>query len=289
MIGRLLALAALCASTGASAAGESYAGWPAGAPVERLQNPGFAVGYSAAHRQPLWVAYRAESLKGRRLGKRPERFEPDPRVAAPVQEGDYRGSGYTRGHLAPNYLIGKLYGRAAQHATFLMTNVSPQRRRLNELSWQRLEEAEADIVAPAAVELWVTVGPVFGARASRLKPGIPVPDAFFRIWLDVREGVPQALAFIVPQDTCGSEPLSQYRVSVDEVERRTGLDFFAALPDEREALLERDRTSGGWRLERFERRAARYAENFPASCADDTADPVRRATTRDSRAPRSRR
>ena len=250
----------LCGS--APGAEETWGGLPQGQPTQVLSNPGFLVGYSEARRQPLWVGYRAESLKGRRLGKRPERFEPDPRVDPAVAEADYRGSGYTRGHLAPNYLIGKLYGRAAQHATFLMTNVSPQRRTLNELVWQRLEEAEADIVAPRAIELWVITGPLFGQQPALLKKGIAVPEAFYRIWLDLDGGAPRALAFIVPQDVCGTEPLSQYLASIDEVERRAGLDFFAELADAQEDALERSRATDGWRLERFERRPPRYAGNF---------------------------
>jgi len=264
---RSLVAALLGMTLGAAAAttDETYGGLPrASAEVRVLQNPGFLVGYSGQRRQPLWVGYRAESLKGRRLGKRPERFEPDPRVTPAVAETDYRGSGYTRGHLAPNYLIGKLYGRAAQHATFLMTNVSPQRRELNELVWQRLEEAEADLVAPRAIELWVIAGPLFGAQPATLKSGIPVPEAFYRIWLDVEQGVPRALAFVVPQDVCGTEPLSRYLVSVDDIERRTGLDFFAELADAQEAVLEAARSTDGWRVDRFDQRPPRYAGKFGA-------------------------
>lgn len=267
---RVLAVAMLLVfgAAQAAAADEIFGGLPAGAAVQVLQNPGFVVGYSAARRQPLWVAYRAESLKGRRIGKRPERFESDPRVTRAVNEWDYKGSGYTRGHLAPNYLIGRLYGRAAQHATFLMSNISPQRRRLNELLWQRLEEAEADTVAPRAIQLWVVAGPLFDPQPRTLRSGIAVPTAFYRIWLDVEQGVPQVLAFIVPQDVCGTEPLSRYVVSVDEVERRAGLDFFAELADAQERALERTGAADGWRLERFDRRPPRYAGNFKDAPCD---------------------
>lgn len=262
---KVLGAALLAAVTlSAAAADEIFGGLPAGAAVQVLPNPGFVVGYSAAHRQALWVGYRAESMKGRRIGKRPANFEPDPRVAKAVNAWDYKGSGYTRGHLAPNYLIGRLYGRAAQHATFLMSNVSPQRRRLNELVWQRLEEAEADVVAPHAVQLWVMTGPLFDPQPRALRAGIAVPTAFYRIWLDLEQGRPQALAFIVPQDVCGTEPLSRYVASVDDVERRAGLDFFRELADPQEHALERAVAAKPWRIERFDRKAPRYAGNFDA-------------------------
>lgn len=263
-LGMTLALG-LCV---AWAADETYAGLPraqqAGAQWEAhvLQNPGFLVGYSEARRQPLWVAYRAASLRGRRLPPRPDHFDVDDRTMAEVSSFDYKGSHYDRGHLAPNYIIGKLYGVRAQRATFLMSNVSPQAPRLNDLVWQRLEEAEADDVAPNAGTLWVLAGPVFGAHPKTLKSHIPVPDAFFRIWLELRGKEPRALAFIVPQSVCGGEPLSRYLASVDEIEQRTGLDFFSDLPDAQEDALERSRATDGWRLDQFDRRVPRYADKF---------------------------
>lgn len=226
-----------------------------------LRNPGFVVGYSEWRRQPLWVAYRAASVRGRPLAPRPEHFSADPRVLIRVSSQNYNASGYDRGHLAPNYLIGKLYGPEAQRATFLMSNVSPQRPRLNSLVWERLEEAEADVVAPAAHELWVVTGPLFGPDAPQLRSGIAVPDAFYRIWLDAgRE--PRVLAFVVPQDVCGTEPLSQYLDSVDDVERRAGLDFFPRLDAAVQGAIEAGVAPAPWGLRRFERAPPRYADRF---------------------------
>ncbi|MGH8631890.1 MAG: DNA/RNA non-specific endonuclease [Burkholderiales bacterium] len=272
----LIGCVALFACAAGYAERETHAGLPAAQPgtpqgdTQVLQNPGFLVGYSAQRRQPLWVAYRAASLTGTpTLGPRPHGFEADGRVAVPVTSRDYGKSRYTRGHLAPNFVIGKLYGAAAQRATFLMSNISPQRRRLNVLVWQRLEEAEADEVAPAAGELWVLTGPVFGAKPAMLKSGIPVPEAFYRIWLDLSPDGPRALAFIVPQDVCGTEPLSRYLSSVDEIEQRTQLDFFHEMDDGREAVLERSRDSAGWGLEAYDRKPPRYADHFHAlQCPD---------------------
>ena len=266
-----VALLGMAFVASACAEGETWAGLPraqrAGADWETrvLQNPGFLVGYSESRRQPLWVAYRAETLKGTApLPPRP-RFEADPRVARGVSYFDYRGSHYTRGHLAPNYLIGKLYGADAQRATFLMTNISPQSQRLNELVWQRIEEAESDLVAPSAVQLWVLAGPLFDAHPETFRKGIAVPAAFYRIWLDLDRGQPRGLAFIVPQQVCGTEPLSGYLASVDQIEQRAGLDFFSELPDAQEDALERSRSPDGWRLDRFDRRMPRYGDKFDTS------------------------
>ena len=226
-----------------------------------LRNPGFVVGYSEWRRQPLWVEYHAASVRGHRLAPRPEHFSAVPRVLIRVSSQNYNGSGYDRGHLAPNYIIGKLYGAEAQRATFLMSNVSPQRPRLNSLVWERLEEAEADVVAPGARDLWVVTGPLFASDPPHLRSGIAVPEAFYRIWLDAGPA-PRMLAFVVPQDVCGTEPLSKYVDSVDDVERRAGLDFFPQLDAAAQDALEAGVAPQAWGLARFDRTPPRYAERF---------------------------
>ncbi|HUS24416.1 MAG TPA: DNA/RNA non-specific endonuclease, partial [Candidatus Binatia bacterium] len=191
-------------------------------------------------------------------------FSIDERTFMHVRSEDYARSGYDRGHMAPNYLMAKLYGAEAQRASFLMSNVVPQRHRLNVLVWQRLEEAEADLVAPRMGELWVVTGPVFAAQPKSLRSGIAVPEAFYRIWLapppSGRE--PRALAFLVPQEVCGTEPLSRYLASVDAIEERTGLDFFPELDAAAQARIEAGVESDGWELQRWERQPPRYAKEF---------------------------
>ncbi len=224
-----------------------------------LQNPGFVIGYSEWRRAPLWVAFRAAAIQDRGDKPRPGHFSQDERTLFEVDSEDYRRSGYDRGHLAPNYLISRLYGRKAQRATFLMSNIAPQTRRLNQLLWQRIEEAEADLVAPRIGELWVITGPVYG-DGKRLASGVEVPVAFFRIWLDA--STKTALAFVVPQTVCGDEPLTEFLTRVDEIEQKTGLDFFVDMEDAEEDSMESSLAAEHWQVDRFARLPARYADNF---------------------------
>lgn len=261
------------ASADTAAPGDAATAWLAD-PVSSesltlLENPGFRIGYSDARRQPLWVSFEARSVAGKpRLGPRPQYFDKDERVARPVKHGDYstraKRPAYTRGHLAPNYLIGKLHGADGQRHTFLMSNVSPQAPRLNALLWQRLEEAEVDRIAPALGALRVFTGPVFGPDAPQLKKtGIAIPEAFYRVWVDeLPSGELRVLAFLVPQNVCGEEPLSRFLVPVDQIEARTSLDFLAPLPDPLEQTLESTVRSSGWHLEKVDRQPPRYGKDF---------------------------
>ena len=67
---------------------------------------------------------------------------------------------------------------------------------------------------------------------------IAVPDGFFKVILANRLPKPRAIGFVMPNKTCGGQ-LEDYAMSIDEVEKLTGFDFFSILPDNVENELER--------------------------------------------------
>jgi len=211
---------------------------PSGGGVLRvLVNQGYAAG----------VAYRVADVKTLpEAAPRPEGFETDLRTAARVAESAYTNSGYDRGHMAPNYAIATRYGEEAQRETFLMSNIAPQRHALNAGVWKQMEMKIATSYPGRFGEVWVIAGPVFGARPARLRGGPAVPEAFFMVVIDESDGRVRAQAMVFPQETpAGAEP-EGFVVSVDEVERRTGLDLLHELPDSAEEVLEAKRVERVW-------------------------------------------
>ncbi len=208
-----------------------------------LRNEGFIVGYSELRANPLWVIYHLTANHEDVHYKRPGRFETDWRSIARIGHDDYSHSGYTRGHLAPNQAIARVYGRTAQLETFLMTNVSPQRAELNSKVWERLEKWELDNFTQRYGSAWVITGPIFDNNVNCLTTAmqVEIPDAFYKILAvpaEANNGVPLLRAFIVPQDVRGTEGIGEFITSVDQVEALTGFDFFSELPDEMENRLE---------------------------------------------------
>ena len=65
-----------------------------------------------------------------------------------------------------------------------------------------------------------------------------MPEAFYKIIVAPHNEAPLALAFIMPQDVRGNEPLDDYLVTIDDIEARTGLNFFPELTTEVESVLE---------------------------------------------------
>jgi endonuclease G len=208
-----------------------------------LRNQGFILGYSDIRGNPLWVEYALTQTPVNAVSlKRPGRFEPDWRALMLITHQSYTKSGYDRGHMAPNHAISLLYGRQGQMDSFLMTNICPQKPKLNQKLWQRLEEMELNNFTRLSSKVWVITGPVFSGSRERLSSDwmVEIPDAFFKAYItEARADKPSiSLGFIVPQSVSGKEALSQFITSIDEIEKQTGLDFFSELDDKTEAQLE---------------------------------------------------
>lgn len=74
-----------------------------------------------------------------------------------------------------------------------------------------------------------------------------VPDAFFKVVLaGLAEGRPRAVGYLF-KNTSGNHRLDSYVNTVDEVERITGYDFFAALPDSVEQRVEAAYCLSDWK------------------------------------------
>lgn len=106
---------------------------------------GFNVLYSGISKTPLWSA---EHLDAERLSvkiKREDNFHEETRVPQKHRAllSDYRGSGYDRGHMAPN---GDMPNKESQSDSFSLSNMVPQAPKNNQEVWRKLEEATRAIV-----------------------------------------------------------------------------------------------------------------------------------------------
>lgn len=189
----------------------------------------YTLSYNERHEQAEWVAY---VLTRERLQMewqdRPDVFEPDPLVrTGSASLSDYRNSGYDRGHLAP--AADMAFNKTAIAETFYMSNMSPQARDFNKGIWKELEELSRDW-ATKFKKLYVVTGPILkdGGKGSIGSNEVTIPTAFYKILLDLSEPDQKAIAFIVPNEV-SYEPLFKYAVSIDEVEKQTGINFFPKL------------------------------------------------------------
>ena len=215
-------------------------------PIEVLSNRAFCVGYSAKWKSPLWVAYRLDRVEDFKWGRRPSSFRVERRVNERVSAQAFSGSGYDRGHMAPNFGIATRYGREAQLETFVMSNVIAQRPWLNRGIWRRLEVDVARTYAQQEERIWILTGPIFSAGSITLDSGARVPDACFKICVDRTRDHIRVMAFIMEQSIPPYTRLRERLVSVDEIEAATGIDFFTALSMETETALEPEVATRLW-------------------------------------------
>ena len=170
-------------------------------------------------------------------------FMPDTGVKGCPSLQDYAGSGMDRGHLVPAADL--KWSADAMRQSFLLTNVAPMHKALNEGGWAKLEEKVREWTARDSA-LLVFTGPVVSESDTTLSSGrVAVPSAYYKVIIAPCVRPVRAIAFIYPNGHSGGR-LRQYAVSVDEVERRTGLDFFPFLTSEEQKSLESPVNLDAW-------------------------------------------
>ena len=154
-------------------------------------------------------------------------YAKDSNVKGCPENWEYRGSGYSRGHMAP--AMDMRWDKTAMTQCFYMTNMCPQDTKLNNDHWRVLEE-KVHRWAKRDKRLMVYTGPIMGKHPQMIgknKQNIAVPDAFFKVIYAPDQG--RSIAFIYENKPCPGN-MSKYAVTVAEVERRTGLKFSSMIP-----------------------------------------------------------
>ena len=204
-----------------------------------IQRTGYTLSYDARNKTPQWVAWELTKEETRGKEERSDRFETDPDVkGGKVEYHDYSGSGYDRGHMAP---AGDMkWSKKAMEESFYMSNICPQDHNLNTEDWNDLEMKSREW-ARRYGKVYIVCGPIYkGIRNEYIgEHRVKVPDAFFKVIL-INDAKKQAALGFYFENEAGERPLTDYLVSVDEIEKITGMDFFPSLPDDIEERLEKE-------------------------------------------------
>ncbi|MDI9309532.1 MAG: DNA/RNA non-specific endonuclease [Limnohabitans sp.] len=204
----------------------------------------YTLSYSERHEQAEWVAYELKkSDLGKSNFKRPYFIE-DPLVSSgSANWKNYNHSGYDRGHLCP--AGDRRFSKEAFNETFYTSNISPQKNDFNSGIWNRLE-LKVRYWAEKYDGLYVVTGGVLKGDLEAIgREDVTVPDYFYKILIDKRDNDYKIIAFLMPHND-SEKPLKDFVVSVDEIEKMTGIDFFPKLPDTIENNLERKTDYKDW-------------------------------------------
>lgn len=167
------------------------------------------------------------------------------------EDGTYLrdGYGFDRGHLAPSADF--RWSATALSESYFYSNMTPQRPDFNQKSWAELEGLLRTIVDQEKKPLYVITGPVLHDSlpvVERSVNHLRIPALHYKIIADLSGNTPRGMAFVMPNKKCEGR-LSSYVVSIDSVERLTGLDFFSDLDDALENRVEGSADFSAWKTQ----------------------------------------
>lgn len=210
-----------------------------------LVNNYYVNSYSRDRGIPNWVAWRVTRGDMGDL-QRQDSFRPDDRLPADfphVTPSDYTGSGYDRGHVAPN--ADRDATPDSMASTFLMTNMFPQTGDLNRGPWAKLEGYLRTLVTRGN-DVYIYAG-AYGEK-GRLKKKVTVPTNTWKVAVVVPAGADPLTAInentrVIAVDMPNVKGIKNadwqtYRTTVRDIEQKTGLNLLSSLPQNLQDKLE---------------------------------------------------
>ena len=216
-----------------------------------------------------WTCYQLHEGNSLSQTDRHDDFKADPEVAISAELEDYKNSGFSRGHLCPS--ADRQCSKEQNKQTFFLTNMQPQWQKHNGGLWSNLEtlvrnyatndsytDAHCDtlyIVKAATITDKVNIGgaEVDGVYAQKCNDRLLVPKYFYMALLHYNKATDtyHAIAFWTLHEDASdtNKNYATYAISIDELESRTGIDFFCNLPDEIESAVESQVDLNFWNLE----------------------------------------
>ena len=202
----------------------------------------------AANRVSKTSRYYADKSKGEMQYP----YDPELPLGNYFTSDPFWSSGYDHGHICPS--ADRLYSREANIQTFYLTNMQPQRNLFNAGIWSVMEgklrswihqssniKDTLFVCKGGTIDAVETPGGIKDPILTTLSNGLIVPKYFFMALLyKTKTGSYRAMAFWVEHlnEDRSNDPLGKYVINIDELERRTGIDFFCNLPDDIENEVE---------------------------------------------------
>lgn len=218
--------------------------------------PAYGINYSVEwdcdKKAQRWSCYEMDAANSvvnwkrsywRNTSWRGDPFQEDPAIPESYRTtiADYRGSGYERGHICPS--ADRQNSRDANEQTFYLSNMHPQVHDFNTGVWENMENQLRNTWNTSTYRdiLYVCKGGTID-NASQIagyaKNKLIVPKYFFAAILAVKNGQYKAIGLWFEHKKNNDNVLSNYVVSIDELEKLTGIDFFCNLPDSIEDKVE---------------------------------------------------
>ncbi len=216
----------------------------------------FSMLFDTSERIAYWVAYPLNKMYIGNVSRTND-FRPDPFFAF-TQQMTSSIKGYDRGHQIPSG--DRTATEEMNSQTFYYSNMTPQLAGFNQKIWVDMESRVRNWMNYSDT-LYVVTGAVLKTKDGnesvqyvKDKNGnsIAVPNYYFKVLLNLKfsgaSRTYKAIGFWFDHKANSGPLTAAYALSVDDVERRTGFDFFSNLPAEIQAQVESKYAPQEWGL-----------------------------------------
>lgn len=224
----------------------------------------YAMEYSKEKMHSRWVAYRYDSKLKAQVTSRSDEWGVEPfynnNKTYQIATGFF--GGYNRGHLVGS--AERLYSREANVQTFYMSNMSPMNGNFNSIYWGEIETLVRKwgrncgagdtlyVVKGGTLDSLLTTTTVKNTLGETVQ--MAVPKYYYIAVLSLSsEGKAKAIGFWIEHKDFKDSSLSNLKkirqaaaCTIDELEERTGIDFFCNVPDCIENVVEARYTRSSW-------------------------------------------
>ncbi|UGQ17205.1 DNA/RNA non-specific endonuclease [Borrelia sp. RT1S] len=216
----------------------------------------YSLGYAESARQAEWVAYYLKRemvelaltlLKEKKIKRINKFFEDKDIKGSSPKLNDYLKSGYDRGHIVSSADMS--FSEDAMKDTYLLSNISPQRREFNSGIWLKLEKLVREWTILKGKVYIISAGILTENMGFIGKSKVLVPKNFYKIVLSLsNDGSYDIVSFIIPNEKARDLNLRNYVVSVHSIEDKTSIDFFAELDSSVKKVIKMKRDPYSWKF-----------------------------------------
>ena len=119
------------------------------------------------------------------------------------------------------------WNKNAMYDSFAFTNICPQTERCKSGVWNNIETTCREWAIDYD-DIYIVCGPIYDGIPERMGPNeIAIPDAFFKVVICMN-GKKKGIGFIC-DNINASQSMKKCVVTIEEIERLTGIDFFPNL------------------------------------------------------------
>jgi len=184
----------------------------------------YLVAYDAPVKIPVYVAYTLLPQNALGCFPRTNAFVADASVPNGARPDDYAGTGYDKGHAAPDGDLS--WTQQVEYESFLMTNMYPQHGSLNRGIWKLLETSVRGWAVQRNQAFTIYVGALYGAGDPTIGNGVIVPHGYYKIVINnqTHEIAGWMFPHTKPYVNLGND-LTRFRVPVDQIEKIAGVQY----------------------------------------------------------------